>query len=167
MKQWKKHIPGFACCFAFTCFLSLPETAPAQARKTVIGRIERVSIPAFGLSLEGRIDTGARKCSLHAFHEKEVRSGGESFIEFSTTDDQGKILRMKSRIVERIMIRTTGGESSHRYVIREKVTLGSVTRDVHINLNNRSGLIYKFLVGRNLLRGTFVVDVSQSHVLAD
>jgi ribosomal protein S6--L-glutamate ligase len=45
--------------------------------------------------------------------------------------------------------------------------MGGVEKEVLINLNNRSKMDYKLLVGRNLLLGRFIVDVARSHVLGD
>ncbi len=135
--------------------------------RETIGRIEWITLPSYNLRLEARIDTGARKCSLHSINEREVRVGGENFVEFTTLDNSGKEMRLKSRVFRKIRIRSTSGESTNRYVIREKVTLGKLTQEVYINLNDRSALKYKFLVGRNFLRGNFLVDVSRSHMLAD
>jgi hypothetical protein len=151
---------------AITIMMINPE-AFTEERKIVIGRIEWVSIPKLGLNLQSRIDTGARKCSLHAVNEQEISAGKDLFVEFSTVDNSGKTIRLKSKVWRTVKIRSTSGESSRRYIIKERITMGSVTRDAFINLNDRSTLKYKFLVGRNFLRGKFLVDVSQSHVLAD
>ena len=59
------------------------------------------------------------------------------------------------------------GFSSKRYVIREKIKLGKIEMDIPLNLNNRTQMDYKFLIGRNFLFGRFVVDVARSHVLGD
>jgi len=152
-----------------TAALMMTQQDPALSKngKIIIGRIEWVSIPKLGLNLQSRIDTGARKCSLHSINEREISVGNDLFIEFSTVDNSGKLIRLKSKVWRTIKIRSTSGESSRRYVIKERVTMGPVTRDTFINLNDRSTLKYKFLVGRNFLRGKFLVDVSQSHVLAD
>lgn len=135
--------------------------------KTIIGRVEQVVIPRFDLALEARIDTGARNCSIHSFNEKEIKSGGERYVEFSTLDAKNRVLRLKAKIVKVKTIRSTSGETQRRFVIREMVRLGGVQKEVFITLNDRRNLDYRFLVGRNLLRGRFIVDVSRSHLLAD
>lgn len=140
---------------------------PPRNGKVLIGRVERVGIPRFDLNLEARIDTGARNCSLHSFNEKEVKSGGERYVEFSTLDAKNKIIRLKSKIIKVKTVRSTAGETQRRFVIRERVRLGGVQQEVFITLNDRRDLEYRFLVGRNLLRGHFIVDVSRSHLLAD
>jgi hypothetical protein len=64
-------------------------------------------------------------------------------------------------------VSNTAGFVSKRYVVREKIKMGKIEREILLNLNDRSRMDYKFLVGRNLLLGRFVVDVARSHVLGD
>jgi len=160
-------IPMLTCSLATA--IALFSAAPAvQANgKAVIGRVEWVTIPRFDLNLEARIDTGARNCSLHAFNEKEIRSGGERYVEFSTFDAKNRTIRLKSKVIKMKTVRSTSGETRRRFVIRETVRLGKTERPVFITLNDRTHLEYRFLVGRSLLRGSYLVDVSRSHLLAD
>ncbi len=160
----KTPVQTLLCLAALAVFTSV---SYSRNERETVGRIEWITLPSYNLRLEARVDTGARKCSLHSINEREVQVGGENFVEFTTLDNSGKAIRLKSRVFRKIRIRSTSGESTNRYVIREKVTLGKLTREVYINLNDRSALKYKFLVGRNFLRGSFIVDVSRSHMLAD
>ncbi len=137
----------------------------SQNSKTTIGRVEWISLPQFNLKLEARIDTGARNCSLHSFNEKEIEINGVKYIEFSTFDAKNTEIRLKAKIAKMKTIKSTGGSSQRRYVIKSAVVLGKEIKEVFITLNDRSHLEYRFLVGRNLLRGKFVVDVSHSHLL--
>ena len=56
---------------------------------------------------------------------------------------------------------------SKNTIIKEKIKMGDIEREVLINLNDRTKMEYKFLVGRNVLLGRFIVDVARSHVLGD
>ena len=64
-------------------------------------------------------------------------------------------------------VSNTSGFVTRRYVIKEKIKMGNIEREVLINLNDRSKMEYKFLIGRNVLLGRFIVDVARSHVLGD
>lgn len=141
--------------------------AYSQKTKTTIGRVEKITIPALSTSFEARIDTGAHTCSLHVTDEKVVIENGERYLEFDTEDSHGNKFHLKSKIYKESRIKNTSGTVSTRYVIREEVKLGNITKLVNINLNDRSELKYNFLVGRNLLRGDFIVDVSHSHTLGE
>lgn len=156
--------------FLFLAFL-LVSQAPAQAQllkeKVLIGRIEWVHLPEVKLKLKSRIDTGAKTTSLHAVNIEEVEQRGELFVKFQTVDQEGKPVDLLRKVDTTQRVSNTGGFISKRYVIKEKIKMGEVEREVLINLNDRSKMDYKFLVGRNVLLGRFIVDVARSHVLGD
>ena len=135
--------------------------------KILIGRIEWINLPDMKTRLKSRIDTGAKTTSLHAINVKEITQGGELFVKFQTLDSEGKLIELTRKVETTQRVSNTAGIVSKRYVIKEKVKLGDIEREVNINLNDRSGMDYKFLVGRNLLLGRFIVDVARSHVLGD
>lgn len=135
--------------------------------KILIGRVEWVSAPDLKIKHRARIDTGAKTSSLHAVNIEEVDQRGELFVKFQTVDDDGKTVELVRKVDTTQKVANTSGFVSKRYVIKEKVKLGKIDREILINLNDRTKMEYKFLVGRNLLLGRFIVDVARSHVLGD
>lgn len=153
----------------FLCLVSVTPSAHAQLlkEKVLIGRIEWVSLPELKLKHKARIDTGAKTTSMHAVNIEEVEQRGELFVKFQTVDAEGKTVEIVRKVETSQKVSNTSGFVSKRYVIKEKIKLGTIEREVLINLNDRSKMDYKFLVGRNLLLGRFIVDVARSHVLGD
>lgn len=156
----------------FFFFLLLLGTIPSSysqllKEKVLIGRIEWVSLPELKVKQKARIDTGAKTTSLHAVNIEEVEQRGELFVKFQTLDSDGKVVEIVRKVDTTQKVSNTAGFVSKRYVIKEKIKIGNVEREVLINLNDRSKMDYKFLVGRNLLLGRFIVDVARSHVLGD
>lgn len=139
----------------------------AGQKKQSIGRIERIYFPKHGISFEARVDTGAHTSSLHVTNVKVRRIDNIKYIEFDTEDRQKNKYHIKTRVYKESKVKSTQGEAEERYVIRELVKLGKVSKEININLNDRSKLKYNFLIGRNFLRGDFIVDVSLSHTLGD
>jgi hypothetical protein len=135
--------------------------------KVLIGRVEWVSLPELKIKHKARIDTGAKTTSLHAINIEEVEQRGELFVKFQTIDNEGKVVEVVRKVDTTQRVSNTAGFISKRYVIKEKIKIGTIEREVLINLNDRSKMDYKFLVGRNLLLGRFIVDVARSHVLGD
>lgn len=135
--------------------------------KILIGRIEWVHLPELKIKHKARIDTGAKTTSMHAVNIEEVEQRGELFVKFQTLDSEDKAVDLVRKVESTQKIANPGGSVTKRYVIKEKVKLGDVERDILINLNDRTKMQYKFLVGRNLLLGRFIVDVARSHVLGD
>jgi len=132
-----------------------------------IGRVEWLGFNDPNFEIQARIDTGAQTCSLHAENIKERQINGEQFVQFETLDKNDERHTMVRRVVTTSRVRNTAGTTTKRYVIREQVKIGGKIHEVNVNLNDRSELRYKFLAGRNLLIGNFIVDVSESHLLGD
>lgn len=150
-------------------FSFLPSSSHAQLlkEKVLIGRVEWVELPELKIKNKARIDTGAKTTSMHAVNIEEVEQRGELFIKFQTLDSEGKVVELVRKVENTQRVSNTSGFVSRRYVIKEKIKMGTIEREVLINLNDRTKMEYKFLVGRNLLLGRFIVDVARSHVLGD
>lgn len=154
--------------FLFLMMGILPSAYPQLLKeKVLIGRIEWVTLPEMKLKHKARIDTGAKTTSMHAVNIEEVEQRGELFVKFQTVDAEGKTIEVVRKVDTTQKVSNTSGFVSKRYVIKEKIKIGNIEREVNINLNDRSKMDYKFLVGRNLLLGRFIVDVARSHVLGD
>ncbi len=151
----------FLLIFGFTAHAQLLK------EKVLIGRVEWVELPEIKLKQKARIDTGAKTTSMHAVNIEEVQQRGELFVKFQSVDSEGKLVEVFRKVDTTQRVANTAGFVSKRYVIKEKIKIGSIEREVLINLNDRSRMDYKFLVGRNLLLGRFIVDVARSHVLGD
>ena len=147
--------------------LSTPAFAQLLKEKVLIGRVEWVSLPDLKIKHKARIDTGAKTTSMHAVNIEEVQQRGELFVKFQTLDSEGKTVELVRKVGTTQRVSNTSGFISRRYVIKEKIRMGSIEREVLINLNDRSKMEYKFLIGRNVLLGRFIVDVARSHVLGD
>lgn len=150
----------FLCC-------TKPGYAQLLKEKVLIGRIEWVQLPDLKIKHKARIDTGAKTTSLHARNIEEVEQRGELFVRFQTIDSEGKTVELVRKVDTTQKVSNTSGFITKRYVIKEKIKIGNIEREVNVNLNDRSNMDYKFLVGRNLLLGRFIVDVARSHVLGD
>ncbi len=139
-------------------FLVVPEVATSE-EKTTIGAVEDVILLPWGVRLPARIDTGAAKTSLDA---RELTIIGD-MAEFRLPEKYGgKKLRLP--IVEWKHI-LSPDRREKRPVVQMEFCIGS--RRVHgkVNLADRSVVRYPLILGRNFLRGRFVVDVKQSHLL--
>ena len=153
----------------FIILLGLSSLASAQIlkEKQLIGRVEWIELPDLKLKFRARIDTGAKTSSIHAEGVEEVKRDGETWVKFRLKDSAGKEFELTRKVESTQKVSNPGGFTGTRYVIREKVKLGKVVREIAVNLNDRDKMSYKFLVGRNFLLGHFTVDVARSHVMGD
>lgn len=143
----------------------LSKAKKAALEKIVIGRIEWIYFNDPKMKIRARVDTGAQTCSIHAENVQEKMIEGEKFVQFESEDFQGKKHVFLKRVIDSTLVRSSTGESNRRYVVRMSLTLGSKEYEINVNLNDRSSLRYNFLIGRNLLMGNYIVDVSQSRLL--
>lgn len=135
--------------------------------KQVLGRLERVHFVGNGFSVRARVDTGAQTSSLHAINIEEKEIGGNQYVQFDTFDDDGNRYSLLKRVKREALVRSTSGDANRRFVIEMAVKIGAQTHHVQVNLSDRSELENRFLVGRNLLMGNYIVDVSQSRLFGD
>lgn len=145
-----------------TSFILLGETA-----LRLIGPVAEVQEVETGLAFQARVDTGARRCSLHVaewFVEDDSPTMTENVgktIRFRLENRQGDSSWLERKIVEVALI-TTSEDEEMRYLVPLKLHLDGVDRQVLVSLNDRSKMSYPMLLGRNYLAGEFVVDVTEA-----
>jgi len=133
--------------------------------KTVIGRIENIVLDSTGFGVKARIDTGAKTCSMHAENIIEKKVEGKTYIQFTSENTNRQKQSFYKEIIKKQRVRSSTGDVTDRYVIKMAIEMGGRIHEVNVNLNDREDLRYNFLVGRNLLMGDYVVDVSQTRLL--
>lgn len=136
--------------------------------KKIIGSIEKLNIKDIDLPIEARIDTGASMSSLHAINlyiEQEEqhawhRNIGKQ-ITFTTCNHLQQHVRVQTLIHDVLTVKSPYGEEI-RYIIVMKVGYQGSEFMIELSLRDRSNMDYKLLIGRNWLKGKFVVDVDFS-----
>ena len=61
----------------------------------------------------------------------------------------------------------SGGHTETRYVIRTRLQLGKFDQAVELTLTNRDTMKFRMLLGRQAMRGNFIVDPQASHLLGE
>jgi hypothetical protein len=123
---------------------------------------------AGGLPFAARIDTGAESCSLHVEKieitdesPRPIRNLGKP-IRFLLKNEKGDTAWVESTIARVVRIRSAvqkDGEFDRRYKVRLTLGWQDFRKEVLVTLNDRTEMAYPLLVGRNFLRGDFLVDV--------
>jgi len=161
MKYHRLILLGFLITFAFPAFSQLLK------EKVLIGRVEWGYLPDLKVKYKARIDTGAKTTSIHATNIEEVQKDGTLYVKFQILDPEGKSIELVREVDTTQRVANANGTVMKRYAIKEKIKMGGIEKEILINLNDRSDMEYKLLIGRNLLLGRFIVDVARSHVLGD
>lgn len=116
--------------------------------------------------IKAKIDTGARTSALHAFRIRPFDKDGELHVEFFVHPVQHRRkpeVRCEARVLERRKVTSSTGHSEWRYVIRTAAELGQRRLTIELTLANRDELGFRMLIGREAMRGKFVVDPGRSY----
>lgn len=144
------------------------EKKPKKPKK-IIGAKEWFGFVNLGLPvIKGKIDTGAKTSSLHAFNIETFIRGGKEYVKFEIHPLQKnkKIIRTCiARIVDHRYVSDSGGKKEKRYVIESSLTIGEISLNIEITLANRDSMAFRMLLGREAIKKAgMLVDVSRSFV---
>lgn len=135
--------------------------------KKIIGRIERISFPAWAVeNLDAKVDTGAYTSSLHCHHIETEVVDGVDYVLFSLFDPKHPSYRKKkyrSELHDIRRVKSSNGEVEKRYVIVETAIFCGKKRNIELTLTNRSNMKFDLLLGRRFIRN-YLVDVSEKYL---
>jgi|JI10StandDraft_1071094.scaffolds.fasta_scaffold92424_3 ribosomal protein S6--L-glutamate ligase len=135
--------------------------------KITIGPSELLSFPEIELeAVPARVDTGARTSTIWASNIQE-QEGTLSYTLFDSTNDlhTGRIITTDH--FTKLVVTPSNGIAEERYVVKLLVVFAGKRIRASFTLANRSTQSYPVLVGRNVLRGKFIVDVSRKELFDD
>lgn len=124
--------------------------------KLIIGEVEKVRVVPGDFIMKARIDTGASITSIGIDSVEIINEDGEDWA-VATIDG----ITMKHKVVKYIYVKRHGAKPHKRPVVKLRLILGEIARNVNVSLANRGNFQYQLLIGRNFLNNRFVVDVSQ------
>ncbi len=133
-----------------------------QSKLPVLGRTEKVDIPDWNIyGIHAKIDTGAYTSSLHCHHiaptiDNKVRF---NLLDPSHDDYNEKLIELP--IFKIKAVKSSNGTSEERIVIKSTIVLAGKELEAQFSLTDRSEMRYPLLIGRRLLKGRFLVDVSK------
>jgi hypothetical protein len=149
----KKLFLFIAVCGLAAGWIRMP--AAEEPPKRVIGQTARVAIQEVSLEFLARVDTGAASSSMHA---ESVRIQGE-MVDFIAVNQDGARVPMRMPVARTATVRNSGG-GKERIFVEMTLNHEGRSKQVCVNLNDRSGLNYPMLLGRNWLADEYIVDVS-------
>lgn len=126
-----------------------------------IGRTDVVSIPALGMDrISCRIDSGAALCALHMLTCCE--DNGLLQVQFDATETGSKRSAPwieSFQTFKTVRVKNSFGDVQERYAVWLEIELFGQPYGVWVGLTSRASQRHPLLLGRNLLRQGFVVDV--------
>jgi hypothetical protein len=107
--------------------------------------------------LIAKIDTGARTSALHA-DDIEVLAKRVRFV------IDGK--RYAAPLVGHKRVKSSNGQSETRSVIRATLQMGNTVMKTDITLTDRTDMDVPMLLGRNSIKGLYVVNAAKTFMLS-
>ena len=131
-----------------------------------IGWREWLALPTLKVtSIKAKVDTGARTSSLHAFDVDTFRRRGVELVRFKIHPLQRssrKTTTSEAELIEHRLVRSSTGRQTLRPVIVTSIDLMGYVWDIELTLINRDSMGFRMLLGREAIRGRFVVDPGRS-----
>jgi hypothetical protein len=142
--------------------------AAGEPPREIVGWKEDVRIPALGITLAAKNDTGAESASLHAENVKAFEKDGDEWVRFDVVvaedaDEEAefeqKTVRYEAPVAGTVLIKQKDDEEpERRYMVDLVLCMGDIHRKVEVNLADRSGFSTRLLLGREFLRNAAMVD---------
>lgn len=134
--------------------------------KQTIGRAEVVSLPEQNMdAVNARIDTGARTSAIWVSHAS-VEDGRLAVVFLGKEHPLYTGKKIYFDIYSQDIVTNSTGHREKRYKIKLLVIIAGRRIRASFTLADRSTQVYPILIGRNVLRGKFIVDVKIGNVLA-
>ena len=134
----------------------------------VIGWREWVGFPDLGIpQIKAKVDTGARTSGLHAFLVEPFERNGVAWVRFDIHPNQRNnrdVLSCAAPVLDRRLVRDSGGHEELRYVIETAVSIGQLTHTVEVTLTDRDSMKFRVLLGRTAMEGRYIVDPGKSYL---
>lgn len=131
--------------------MNMPAT---QSQQAVIGNTVEVTFATFNRTVECKVDTGATTSSLHAVNIKIDKS--RNAVQFSCEALSGNVITLPLNGTQEVHSADAGG--NERPVVALDIEIaGHPLKGALFNLNDRSGMDSKILIGQNVLQATNVV----------
>jgi len=131
-----------------------------------IGWKEWVSLPKIGnVRMVAKVDTGAKTSALHVSHIERVP--GKREVKFRIhpkrkSQSPSKVIR--APLIEMRRVKSSNGIEMKRPVVRLRLSVGGKEFLTEVTLVNREKMDYRMLLGRQAIKGRFLVDCGHAHL---
>lgn len=133
-----------------------------------LGWREWVALPDLGMAaVKAKLDTGARSSTLHAFDVRRFERDGRPWVRFRVHPVQRsarETVEAEAPLHDERLVRDSGGGEQMRPVILTHVEVRGRRWPIELTLTNRDAMGFRMLLGRQAIRGRFVVDAGRSYL---
>lgn len=137
-----------------------------KRERPVIGWREWVQLPdLLDVPIKAKIDSGARTSSIHSFGTRRFTERGAPWVEFILHPIQRHArpeIVCAVPIKDERWVRSSNGEATRRIVVETMARLGATDWPIELTLADRDVMGFRMLLGREAIRGRFLVDPGRS-----
>ena len=145
--------------------------AHSKPEKVIVGWREWIALPGLSIpAIKAKIDTGARSSSLHAFDVESFECEGAPWVRFVVHPlqrDSETTLHAEAPVHEFRHVRSSSGHTTYRPVILAEIELDNRRWPIELTLASRDEMGFRMLLGREAVRGRFVVDSGRSYLVSE
>ncbi len=117
--------------------------------------------------IKAKIDTGAKTSALHA-HDLEVFSAaGVEMVRFTIHPrqaDEERAIVIEAPVIDHRHVKSSQGKTSFRPVILTTLEMMGQRLPIELTLIGRHKMKFRMLIGRQALRGRFLVNSGESYL---
>lgn len=132
-----------------------------------VGWVEYSCIGDMDLKLKAKLDTGAATSSVNADIIKTIKRGSDRFVFYRIVNGDTKSDVIEAKVTRYTNIKPKRESASYirRPVVMTEFKIGDQVIREEVNLSQRDHFSYPLLIGRNVLKGNFLVDVSKKYTM--
>jgi len=136
--------------------------------KPTLGWREWVSLPSLQVKrIKAKIDTGAKTSALHAENIEYFTKKGKKWVRFRVFPIQKSkknSVKISAAVIDERTIKSSIGHETHRPVIEVLLSIGTQKWPIEMTLVNRDLMGFRMLLGRQALKGHFLIDPGHSYL---
>lgn len=136
--------------------------------RACIGWREWIALPGLGVTaIKTKVDTGARSSALHVSGIEHFRKGRKPWVRFlihPIQRDSSIVTVSEAELLDLREIKSSSGHKQERAVVLTDVQFMGETWPIEITLAHRDLMGFRMLLGREAIRGRFVVDPAVSYL---
>ncbi len=133
-----------------------------------LGRQEIIDLPSFGLEdIEAKVDTGAYTSAINCSRVKVREINGQKELTFFLSGSkihEKRARKFSTTDFKRKKIKSSNGQIEERFVIKTTAIIYGRKLRMEFSLSDRSKMKFPILLGRKLLTGRYIVDVSKKNL---
>ncbi len=133
----------------------------AAGGREVAGWLEWAVLAPEGIPLAAKLDTGADTTSIGAVEVRRFTLEAGEVIAFRLQAREAPGLWLQRPLVRFASIKRQGLPPEERPVVRLRLCIAGVTKEVEVTLADRANFDTPLLIGRNFLGGDLLVDATE------